>query len=110
MLNLCRSIILAQKILNSLSLVTDIAPIPVSYRRMKWIAKEDSEILRVAATHPVIDILKLLAQSDHDPYRLCKELGITYKSCYIHLKMLEKGGLMGGRFKYHITDRGRKIL
>lgn len=53
----------------------------------------DSEILHVAATHPRVDILKLLSESDYDPYRLCKELGITYKACYSHLKSLEKAGL-----------------
>ena len=42
----------------------------------------DSEILHVVATHPTIDILKLLSESDHDPYRLGRELGITYRALY----------------------------
>ena len=67
----------------------------------------DSEILG----HPKIDILRLLAIQPHDPYRLCKELGITYRDCYHHLTALEKLGLMGGRrLRYHITNKGREIL
>ena len=66
----------------------------------------DSEILQ----HPRLDILKLLSIRNYDPYLLCKELGITYRDCYHHLKILEKLGLMGGHFRYHITERGRQIL
>jgi len=33
----------------------------------------DSEISRVAATHPKVDILILLSQSDYDPYRLVND-------------------------------------
>ena len=54
------------------SLVTDIAPITVSYMRMKWIAKDiisDSE--NVVATRPMIDLLRILVKFDHglDAYR-----------------------------------------
>ena len=58
-----------------------------------------------------IDILILLSKSDHlDPYRMCKLLGITYRACYSHLRILEKAGLTGGKIMYHITDKGRRIL
>ena len=72
----------------------------------------DSEILHVAATHPNIDLLKLLAKSDHglDAYRLTKELGLVYRVCYSNLKILGKAGLIGGKLRYHITPAGRRIL
>jgi predicted transcriptional regulator len=89
----------------SLSLVTDIAPITVSYNRMKWIASEN-----VAATHPRVDILILLSKSDYDPYRLCKELSLTYRVCYFHLKKLEEADLIGGKLRYHISEKGRQSL
>ena len=38
----------------------------------------------IVATHPRIDLLKLLAEHPRDPYQLNKELGITYKALYIH--------------------------
>ena len=34
----------------------------------------DSET--VAATHPRVDLLRLLSKSDHNGHSLCKELGI----------------------------------
>ncbi|HXX97173.1 MAG TPA: ArsR family transcriptional regulator [Candidatus Bathyarchaeia archaeon] len=68
----------------------------------------DSE--NVAAVHPRIDLLKLLSGSDCDGYHLCKELGITNKACFFHLRALEKAGLIGGKIKYHITPRGKQIL
>jgi len=71
----------------------------------------DSEISRVIATHPKIDTLILLSQSDYDPYRLVKELGIGYRTCYLHLSILEKAGLIGSRrLKYCITEKGKQIL
>ena len=78
---------------------------------MKWIAKDISDSENVAATHPRVDILKLLSrQRDYDTYCLCKDLSLNYKTCYSHLKMLEKYGLIGGHLKYHITDKARQIL
>jgi len=66
----------------------------------------DLEILR----HPLIDILKLLSSSDYDAYRLCKELGLGYRNCYRHLKVLDEAGLIGfSVYKYHITLVGRQI-
>jgi len=67
----------------------------------------DLEILR----HPLIDILKLLAESDYDAYRLCKELGLSYRDCYFHLKVLDEAGLIGfSVFRYHITKTGREVI
>ena len=41
----------------------------------------EEEMLRVAVTHPNIDLLKILVKFDHglDAYRLTKELGLTYR-------------------------------
>jgi predicted transcriptional regulator len=64
----------------------------------------DSEILPIQ-----VDLLKLLSKSDYDGYRLCQELGITYRACFFHLRILEKAGLIGGRLKNHITPAGRRI-
>jgi len=69
----------------------------------------DKEI-EIVITHPKVDILKLLSGGDLDAYRLTKELGITYRTCYSHLKALEEFGLIGGVLKYHITERGRQML
>jgi len=67
----------------------------------------DLEILR----HPRIDILKLLSEADYDAYRLCKELGLSYRNCYFHLKVLSQAGLIGfSVFKYHITQAGRQVI
>jgi predicted transcriptional regulator len=68
----------------------------------------DSET--VAATHPRVDLLRLLSKSDHNGYSLCKELGITWRVCFFHLKALEKAGLTEGKIKYHITEKGKQIL
>jgi predicted transcriptional regulator len=68
----------------------------------------DSET--VAATHPRVDLLKLLSKSDDNGYRLCKELGITYRACFFHLRALERTGLIGGKIRFHITQEGRQIL
>ena len=68
----------------------------------------DSET--VAATHPRVDLLRLLSKSDHNGYSLCKELGITNRACFFHLRALEKAGLIGGKLRYHITQEGRQIL
>ena len=72
----------------------------------------DSETIAAVTMHPRIDLLKLLAKSDIrlDAYRLTKELGLTFRDSYHHLKALEELGLMAGRFRYHITERGREIL
>jgi predicted transcriptional regulator len=70
----------------------------------------DSEMLRVAATHPRVDLLKLLSKSDDNGYSLCKELGIPYRACFSHLRMLEKSGLIGGKIRYHITEKGKQML
>ena len=70
----------------------------------------DSEMLRIAATHPRVDLLKLLSKSDHNGYRLCKELGITYGACFFHLRILEKASLIGGKLRYHITQKGKQML
>jgi len=61
-------------------------------------------------SHPKIDILRLLAIQPHDPYRLCKELGIRVRDCYHHLKALDNLGLIKGRFRYYTTEKGREIL
>ena len=67
----------------------------------------DLEILR----HPRIDVLKLLSEADYDAYRLCKELGLGYRDCYNHLKVLSQAGLIGfSVYKYRITQAGRQIL
>jgi len=68
----------------------------------------DSET--VAATHPRVDLLRLLSKSDHNGYSLCKELGITNRACFFHLRALERAGLIGGKLIYHITQEGRQIL
>jgi predicted transcriptional regulator len=60
--------------------------------------------------HPRVDILKLLSESDYDPYRLGRELGIPYRDLYSHLKVIEKANLIDGRFQYHLTEKGRQIL
>jgi len=72
----------------------------------------EEEILRVAYTHPMIDLLKPLVKFDHglDAYRLTEEQGLTYRACYLALKALRKAGLIGGKLKYHITEKGREIL
>jgi len=72
----------------------------------------EEEMLRIASTHPNIDLLKFLAKSDHslDAYRLTKELGLRYRACYLGLKTLRKAGLIGGKLRYHITPAGRRII
>ena len=72
----------------------------------------EEEILRVAATHPMIDLLKILVKFDHglDAYRLTEELGLAYRACYLGLKTLQKAGLIGGKLRYHITPAGRRII
>jgi len=67
----------------------------------------DSEMLHIAATHPRVDLLKLLSKSDDNGYSLCKELGVPYRACFSHL---EKSGLIGGKIRYHITEKGKQML
>ncbi|MGC2572244.1 MAG: winged helix-turn-helix domain-containing protein [Candidatus Nitrosopolaris sp.] len=73
--------------------------------------QSDSEILHMVAIHPRIDLLRLLAESDHYPHQLTKELGLDFKNCYSHMKVLDDLGLLGRKWpKYCITDKGRQIL
>ena len=68
--------------------------------------KSDSEILSIVATHPKVD---LLAESDR--YQLMKELGLEFKDCYSHMKVLDDFGLLGRKWpRYCITNKGRQIL
>jgi hypothetical protein len=70
--------------------------------------REPPDLENLVITHP--KILKLLSTGDRDPYFLCKQLGISYRVCYSHLHFLEKAGLTGGKFRYHLTEKGRQIL
>ena len=71
----------------------------------------DSEILHTVSKHPTVDLLRLLDESDWDSYRLTRELGVGYRTCYLHLCILEKAELIGSRrFKYCINEKGRTIL
>jgi len=80
-------------------------------RKTRGLVEDLEEILHIVAKHPTVDLLRLLAESDWDPYKLTRELGIGYRTCYLHLSILEKAGLIGGRrFKYCITEKGKEIL
>ena len=64
-------------------------------------------MLRVAAR---VDLLKVLPKSDHNGYRLCKVLDITCRACFFHLRILEKAGLIAGKLRYYITQKGKQMF
>ncbi len=64
--------------------------------------------------HPLIDLLELLNKYDWNPVGLHRELGLSLRTLYRNLNILEKAGLIGfkrfSRYPLYITEKGREIL
>ena len=58
-----------------------------------------------ALSHPLrIKILKMLLERDRYIYELAKELGVSRQLIYLHIRKLEKAGLVEGDLKFERGD------
>ncbi|MBP1912042.1 putative transcriptional regulator [Thermococcus stetteri] len=70
---------------------------------------EELVALGEALSNPVrVRILKLLCQKEWYVYELAKELGISRQLLYLHLKKLEKAGLVESELRLEPDDSRAK--
>ena len=70
-----------------------------------WDLKEMVRILKVLSVELRLQILALLAEKPRYAYELARELGISYPLVHLHLRALERAGLIVS--EYEVAEGGK---
>ena len=65
----------------------------------RWDLKEMVRVLKVLSVELRLQILALLSERPRYAYELARELGISYPLVHLHLRALERVGLIASEYK-----------
>jgi len=65
----------------------------------RWDLKEMVRVLKVLSVELRLQILVLLSERPRYAYELARELGISYPLVHLHLRALERAGLIVSEYK-----------
>lgn len=65
----------------------------------KWDLEELARVLRVLSVELRLRILALLSERPRYAYELARELGVSYPLVHLHLRALERAGLVVSEYK-----------
>ncbi|RLE90396.1 MAG: transcriptional regulator [Thermoprotei archaeon] len=71
----------------------------------RWDLKEMVRVLKVLSVELRLQILVLLSERPRYAYELARELGISYPLVHLHLRALERAGLIVS--EYEVAEGGK---